>query len=487
MSESVLPRLEEVFNLVRDDRGSPCGVQPVEEKLDAAAKEAEPGSILAALESTQDPASAVVAVFLGVRLAKDAPDLAARIEKALLRLVSDLRTAEASFEGATQAFDLAACAFGAFFDLIRKRPPDLVAILGVLGSSLVSTRRSDLTAAAVHQFNLLFKDDPRYAQAADQVAELLADAVADAALSAATRIRAYEAIVCGARFSLTGRKPHPVAAAVFEKARGRAAEALVEALEKGPAKPELREYVLCNLDTIRPEAVGTLQEKGIILLGAIPPLNGLVSFDWLAVDPVKAARAALALKPEQVTEVLTKRDEEDPGLLSAVVVSSHFCRRTDWRPIAESLLRLAACDRAFEARSGDRAVPVHLGREAAWALLTLLRGAPAEREAEVLDWLFKGLEACLAKGLNASWCPLAPVMDFLFELNSRESETGGRLKKTMQGFLTVPSRPAKTRITAFCTYRNINSEADAWAQAALVNPKEDPEFVGLLRSLIVNR
>ncbi|MFA6317719.1 MAG: hypothetical protein WC943_09905 [Elusimicrobiota bacterium] len=482
MSDPDLPGLSDLFALVVDEQNNPQGIQPVPERLDEAAAGLEPESVLEALESAKDPAAAASAVFLATRAAKRGRGLAPDLEKALLHLVSDTRTAEASVGGVLQVFDLAACAFGAYFELIRLRARDVVAILGVLGACLVNPRRADLAAAAVRQFQLLFKDDPKYERASEEVAELLADAVEDPALSPSTRVRAYEAIVCGSRFSVSGRHPHPVADKVFGKQRVRGAEALVAALEGGPAKPELREYVLRNLDTIRPEAIAPLQDKGVLQLGTIPDPKDLVDLGLQAPDPAKAARASLGLKPEQVLEAL-KGGEDDPRVLAAVLLSPFFARRMALEALAGRLIELSASDARLDLVLGEKRALFQLGREAGLALLSLLRSAPVEIDAAALEWLFKGLDAVLSRGVNASWVPNGPVMDYLHELHSRESETKGRLQRTMQDYLTVPGRPAKARIAAFCTYRNIEAAADAWAQSAMLNPKEDPEFAGLLRTL----
>ncbi|MBI5625314.1 MAG: hypothetical protein HY924_16170 [Elusimicrobia bacterium] len=482
MDDSDLPGLSDLFALVEDEHGNPRGIQPVEARLDEAAAALEPEAVLAALESAKEAPLAFAAVFLSVRSARSKPALVPKLQKALLRLVSDLRTAQAVVGGVPQVFDLAACAFGAYFELISLRPPDMVAILGVLGACLVNPRRADLSAAAVHQFHLLFKDDPRYERAAEEVAELLADAVEDSGLSPATRVRAYEAIVCGARFSASSRHPNPVADKVFGKQRLRAADALVAAVEKGPAKPELREYVLSNLSSIRPEAIASLQEKGILLLGTIPDPGELVNFEQKVPDPAKAGRLSLRLTPGQLLDSL-KGTDASPQQLSAVFLAPFFSRRTAWQELGESLLRLSSSDQRVEVRSASAAVAFQLGAEAALSLLALLRNVPMEEEHQTPDWLFKGLSACLKKGVNASWAPLAPVMDYLFELHSREAETKGKLKSFMQEVLTKPECSAKSRIAAFCTYRNIEREADVWAQAAMLDPKEDPEFAGLLRSL----
>ncbi|MBI5882758.1 MAG: hypothetical protein HZB91_06600 [Elusimicrobia bacterium] len=478
-----LPALEDLFALVVDEHDNPSGVQPIESRLDEASESLEPAGVLSVLETCKDPGTVISAVFLAVRSAKRKGGVPAKFEKALLHLISDNRTSEVQVGGVPQVFDLAACAFGAYFDLIRLRPRDIVAVLGVLGASLVNPRRADLTAAAVHQFNLLFQDDARYNGAAEQVAELLAEAVEDGALSSATRVRAYEAIVCGARFSPAGRHPHPLADKVFGKQRLRAALALVAALEKGPSKPELREYVLCNLAAIRPEAIASLQEKGIIPLSILPAPQDLVDFETLAPDPAKASRICLRLKPEQIVDALNSPKDDDPGLFAAVLLAPCFVRRTAWQALANRLAELSASDSRLELRSGDKTAVFQVGKEAALSLLSLLRGVPVEDEPPALEWLFKGLEACLSRGVNASWAPLGPVMEYLFELNSRETETKGRLKKTMAEILTTANRPAKARIAAFCTYRNLDPEADTWAAEAMANPKEDPEFAGLLRSL----
>lgn len=484
MDETQLPAVEELFVLSRDERGAPAGVKLLEDKLASAASGADPDLVLAVLESSKDLADLLLGVLLAVRIARDRKSYAPKFEKALLHLMDDHRAYQTAIQGEKQVFSLEAWAFNAYFEVLRQRPPDVLAIMAVLGSTLLNPKRADLMAAAVEQFNLHFQGDAKHQQAAEEVAELLADAVVDAELSPSTRIRAYEALVCGVRFKAApGHRT--VARPVFEHERARAAAALAQALEDKAVKPELREYVLHNLHTLHPESIGPLQDKGILRLGAVPQPEELVNFDWHAPDPVKAARAALALKPQQVMETLQKTAESDPRLLAAIFLAPFFARRGDWRPLAGELLRLIGAGHQLELRSGKLASGFAVGREAAAALLGLLRAAGDADEKDALEWTFDGLDACLARGLAPSGVCLAPVMDYLCELHSREHQTGGRLKKTVLGYLGSQSRPAMARFTAYSNYRRLSEvpdpEVEALAKQALANPKEDPEFIGLLQ------
>lgn len=362
LPKRTVPPIERLYRYAgTGDRGEPEGPEPWPPLTRAQARLCEAQEVVSLLETPQDLGRALGALTLLADIPGLEASLARRAGEALLALLEDARAHRGRISGgrSDEEFRPAPLALSALKMLSQKRPVDEASEL--MAGALARILSAPRLLAMLPQCLGPAAELPR-------LWPLLAAAAGDARRPAEARIAAFDALWKAAPGKSAMARPG------LQESFTQAKDSLLALLSDPRADWAVRDYVLTNLAALDPEAVGRLQAGGVILAAGLPrPEDVLVgASSWM--NEERLAKAAAETTPELALAAL-QGDEAGPGL-SAIYLAVPLARRSDWRPLAQGLLRWVGSEKSYNLISKTGSERINLGDAAANKLRELC-GAPS--------------------------------------------------------------------------------------------------------------
>ncbi|MEO1269760.1 MAG: hypothetical protein AAFX99_16865, partial [Myxococcota bacterium] len=477
----VIHRLDDLYTLVYNKQGNPCGLRRESQEIARLARATAPVELLEALSVDDDLLSLLGALHMAAHHAHMRPADRQALYQALMSCLGDERVhvwswGEASyqskrFEVATLAaesavrileHDVRSHRRGTWFSARHQaKTPPTTAIPNIaaqldelLERSLQNLNGSGPVRTILGSFRQLAYNREDKHTIAEQLADRFARVACARDRVAALREQAIEELERAIRTNPLGTRE------TFEAARARIVDTLVAAIADPTEDFRFHRRARPLLMQMAPTTIEALQESGALEIVPLPPAAELLN-GWGMPSDERSREVAHLVTVKTVVEALHSDDPE--AIISAACVAPLMGHQAPWRELGRLLVQ--AINHPGHIEQHDPRGRVHTVRSGAIAaerLLKLLAPHIRQEQPEAAQLFLAGLDQLLNGAPSKGGVALEPVRRYLREIRWLRGSLQSALQDRLMACARDTTRAPSTRFAALLADRRPEANTYAW-------------------------
>ncbi|MBI4852874.1 MAG: helix-turn-helix domain-containing protein [Acidobacteria bacterium] len=476
----IIPKAETLF-WVYEERGTSCGLGENYELINNVVTKARVEDILGILEnaSTEDLGQVITCLVVIGRVLVNKPDFLEKAQKVLLKLMPDSRKYSAKVDNFDNHFIgmVGYLANNSYYDIVKKKKnidEQVKDIIDGIYSVIKNDTSENIINSPLYTLSEVLKNlDIKIRQEkAKQIGDVFCEIIADKSRSSTERIKAYEAIT----WEISTKRE-----TFFEQVRQKAANILVEVYVDSKEGENLRNYIKTHLNSIAPDAIEKLQQKGFLPFKEVPDIKDFYAYS--SVDSSKVTKSASEVSAYEVLDILqNNRSVDIDKLLAAIYLAPIVSRRYNWRAFAYALTNLIFVYKEHKFKVGSYDVRLEISRASGDSLVVLLKERPVSDKNIILEYAWRAINLILDRGFTYAHSTdfyIWEIKNLIISLSSKEE-----VDRALQEIFLSTWRSPVARYLAYREGDWSDKELRQRGWEVLLDPSENPDLRALLGTSI---